>query len=288
MIKLGTCGFSFKDWKGVVYPSSLKDGEALRYYSASLGLGTVEIDVSYYTLLPRKTVETWLSRTPPDFLFSVKLHKDMTGNEKRGDDDAGLPDRELFKRYLFSFEPLLLKGRLISFLAQFGPLFRKSERSMERLRGIRREMGSFPLVVEFRHNSWLLEEAREEVFAFLKENNLLYAIVDLPAVGTLPPFVPRALGPLAYFRLHGRNREWFRAGREERYHYHYNDAELAEFIPSMRAMEEKSLCTLVYFNNCHAGAALRNALRLKDLLDPEGAPQKAVTYVQGTLNLSLR
>jgi uncharacterized protein YecE (DUF72 family) len=287
MVKIGTCGFSFNDWKGTVYPSSLKQGETLRYYSATLGLQTVEIDASYYTLLPRKTAQAWLSKTPADFLFSVKLHKDMTQNEK--DHEGGsLPDRELFKNFLYSFEPLIDDKRLSCFLAQFGPLFSYSGRALERLRFIRREMGTLPVVVEFRHHSWLLEERRQEVFSFLRENNLYYAIVDLPKVRTLPPFVPRASGPLAYFRFHGRNREWFSAGREERYNYHYSDAELMEFIPHIESMAGESRHTLVYFNNCHAGAALRNALRLRDLMEPEGAGRrKTVTYVQGELDLSL-
>jgi uncharacterized protein YecE (DUF72 family) len=282
MIRIGTCGFSFRDWKGTVYPSTLKPGDYLVYYARELGFDTVEIDASYYSLLPKRTVQSWAEKTPSDFLFSVKCHQDLTLNEP-GREALGEPHaKEMARRFLDSFEPLSGTGKLLTFLAQFGPLFSKSGEHMAYLQQLRELLGDSPLVAEFRHRSWLEGDERESTFAFLEKNKLMYATVDLPQVKTLPPFVPHACGDLPYVRLHGRNREWFTAGRDERYNYLYREDELRELMPSFIHFEGKKKLTVVYFNNCHAGAAMKNALKLKKLLNQKSRTKPS--YVQGEFN----
>lgn len=278
MILVGTCGFKFSDWVGPVYPEDLRETEYLSYYSRALNLETVEIDVSYYTLLSPKAVESWVRKTADSFTFAVKCHKGMTLNEVsprtiRSQEFSSLPDRDLFRKFIFSFSPLVQTGRLNAFLAQFGPTFFKSSQSMSYLLAFREMMGDHPLVVEFRHKSWVAPGEEEETFAFLEENRMGFAVVDEPGVRQLMPFVPRATLPdLVYVRLHGRNRAWFGADRARRYDYLYSDEELHELADRIVPMEKGERKVLVYFNNCHAGAAMRNAQTFKELL----AGQRAV------------
>ncbi|MDQ7822724.1 MAG: DUF72 domain-containing protein [Candidatus Eremiobacteraeota bacterium] len=282
---MGTCGFSFKDWKGTVYPQTLKDADILSYYSRSLGFDTVEIDSSYYSFLSRTTVAGWDRKTPPGFLFAVKCHREMTQNEEKDLDSLKFPDLELFRKFLGSFDGLISSGKLLCFLAQFGPLFRKSAKTCDFLAAFREALGSFPLVAEFRHSSWLSPEEKDHTLRLLRDYSLLYAMVDLPHLRSLPPFVPAATGEIAYMRLHGRNRNWFRATREERYDYLYTDEELKEFIPAITCLAGTVKHTMVFFNNCHAGAALRNALKLKDLMGLESPLPAQPMYIQGELPL---
>jgi uncharacterized protein YecE (DUF72 family) len=65
MIRIGTCGFSFRDWKGTAYPANLPGRDMLRYYEKNLGLDTVEIDASFYAIPYAKTVQG-CSRYYPD------------------------------------------------------------------------------------------------------------------------------------------------------------------------------------------------------------------------------
>jgi len=55
MIKVGTSGFSFEDWKGPVYPAGLPDKSMLSYYEKELGFDALEVNFTYYTLPSQKS-----------------------------------------------------------------------------------------------------------------------------------------------------------------------------------------------------------------------------------------
>jgi uncharacterized protein YecE (DUF72 family) len=46
MIRIGTSGFSFKDWKGTIYPENLSSQDTLIYYQRELGFDCVEINAT--------------------------------------------------------------------------------------------------------------------------------------------------------------------------------------------------------------------------------------------------
>jgi hypothetical protein len=57
MIKIGTSGFSFPDWKGTVYPPGLPEREMLPFYEKDLGFHALEVNFTYYTLPSQKSFE---------------------------------------------------------------------------------------------------------------------------------------------------------------------------------------------------------------------------------------
>jgi uncharacterized protein YecE (DUF72 family) len=74
---------------------------------------------------------------------------------------------------------------------------------------------------------------------------------------------------MGYVRLHGRNEEtWWARGRGvgDRYDYLYSEDELREWVAKIQAMSRTATRTFVFFNNCHAGQAARNARLMQDLL----------------------
>ncbi len=77
-ILIGTSGFSFDDWVGVVYPADIKKHEMLPYYEKSLGFKALEVNYTYYSMPSMKTMESFARRTSRDFSFIVKAHKSMT------------------------------------------------------------------------------------------------------------------------------------------------------------------------------------------------------------------
>jgi uncharacterized protein YecE (DUF72 family) len=100
---------------------------------------------------------------------------------------------------------------------------------------------------------------------------MTYVIADEPQLGGLEtvPFVPEVTTEVAYFRLHGRNREnWLKKGVETsmRFDYLYSDEELRGLIPPARMADRKAKATYLMFNNCHGGFAVSNSLRVKELL----------------------
>lgn len=70
-IAIGTCGFSYKDWVGPVYPLGTKSAEMLELYAREFP--TVEIDATYYRVPGIATFESMARRTPEGFRFAAKL-----------------------------------------------------------------------------------------------------------------------------------------------------------------------------------------------------------------------
>jgi uncharacterized protein YecE (DUF72 family) len=132
-------------------------------------------------------------------------------------------------------------------------------------------MQGIPIAAEFRHGSWLTPDIADSVLDFLRKNQLTYITADEPQYGNLAtiPFLPGVTTDIAYFRFHGRNKEnWLKKGIETslRFAYLYSDAELKEFISPIQNMDRMAKTTCVMFNNCYGGFAMKDALRLKELL----------------------
>jgi uncharacterized protein YecE (DUF72 family) len=132
-------------------------------------------------------------------------------------------------------------------------------------------MQDLKMAVEFRHGSWLEPDRVDSVLQFLRKHQLTYIAADEPQYGNLAtiPFLPDVTTDIAYFRFHGRNKEnWLKRGIETslRFAYSYSDDELRDFIPSMQRVDKRAKVTYAMFNNCHGGFAVRNAIRMKELL----------------------
>jgi uncharacterized protein YecE (DUF72 family) len=148
MISVGTCGFSYKDWVGPVYPAGTKPAEMLPLYANMFSV--VEIDSTYYGVPARATVEAWARRTPPGFRFSAKLPGTGTHVPQAA---LGLvhDDVALFRAAL---EPLVAAGKFVCALMQFPNSFRPSDATLEHVRALREALRDIPLVAEFRHREW--------------------------------------------------------------------------------------------------------------------------------------
>ncbi len=70
MIYVGTCGFSYDDWRGTLYPPDLKKGLFLEHYSAEFSV--LELNTTYYRLPDPAFIEKLGRRTPPGFRFFIK------------------------------------------------------------------------------------------------------------------------------------------------------------------------------------------------------------------------
>jgi uncharacterized protein YecE (DUF72 family) len=75
-VRVGTCGWSYKDWSGAFYPQHLKPAEFLSFYSQHYP--GVEVDGTFYRNPSRKMVEGWRNQTPPGFAFSLKVPQKIT------------------------------------------------------------------------------------------------------------------------------------------------------------------------------------------------------------------
>lgn len=252
MIRLGTSGFSYDDWVGPVYPPDLAKREWLAYYAREFD--TLELNVTYYRVPDRRTVQGWVDRTPEGFLFSVKAFRELTHERKKPD----------FAGFLEGLAPLQQSGKLACVLAQFPYSFHPGQQSRVYLKQLRQGLAEIPTVVEFRDRAWV----QEPTFQLLRELGLGFCCVDEPQLEGLMPPVVRATGPLAYVRFHGRNaaKWWDHQQAWERYDYTYTDEELREWLPRLQELEEAVPVVLVYANNHYRGQSLQALRQLRMIL----------------------
>jgi uncharacterized protein YecE (DUF72 family) len=75
-VRVGTCGWSYKEWAGVFYPQGLRPGEYLVYLAQHYPV--VEVDSTFYHSPARKVAEGWRDHTPPGFQFSLRVPQTIT------------------------------------------------------------------------------------------------------------------------------------------------------------------------------------------------------------------
>jgi uncharacterized protein YecE (DUF72 family) len=238
------------------YPTRIKSSEKLNWYARFFDV--VEVNVSYYRLVPPRTYDQWIDATPDSFIFDVKAFRELSHFRE-------LPPSQTFVEFRESYQPLRESGRLGGVLFQFPPRFGNTQSSRAYLQRVAAMMEGDQTIVEFRNYTWLSPERASETFALLSELNLSYAIADEPQIpnDTVPP-LPAVTNPnLAYVRLHGRNAEgWYRGDGGSRYDYDYSDAELFEWVGVIDDLTAQARVVHVMFNNNARGAGTRNALEL--------------------------
>jgi uncharacterized protein YecE (DUF72 family) len=255
MIRIGTSGFSYKDWVGPVYPQKMPGKDWLAFYATMFS--TVELNVTFYRLPSARNIEAWLRKTSDDFRFAVKAFRGLT--HEREDPD--------FNAFSNSIRPLAQAGRLGCILAQFPNSFHPVPENREYLKRMSAELKDFPLVAEFRHVAW----AKPETLEMLRGLSMGYCCVDEPQLRGLMPPTAVATSPVGYIRFHGRNAaHWYEhKDPAERYDYEYQAEELEDWIPMIRQVDDDAEETYVYFNNHPHGHGVAGARVLGRLLNIE-------------------
>ena len=265
-IVIGTSGYSFADWVGPFYPSGTKPGDFLSYYARSFD--AVEVNASHYRVPDAAMFERMVRKTPDGFRFVVKLYQGMTHEQSL--------EPALYREFLAALAPLKQAGRYDGLLAQFPWGFKRTDANRQHLAAMRERLGAEPLFVEFRHDSWLTPELEPS----LREHHIGYCAVDEPGLPGLLPPVTMVTAEDAYVRFHGRNAEtWWGRGAEggrgqpgDRYDYDYKADELKEWVKKVAELAEQARRTYLFFNNCHAGQAARNAKLMQELLRQQNLP----------------
>ena len=238
-IHVGTSGWSYRHWEGVLYPPGLAPRERLGLYTRAFG--TVEVNSSFYRWPRAASFARWARGSPEGFVWTVKAPRGMTHSAR-----LYAPERR-FGEVCRGLERLGHKRGVL--LVQLPPGL---EADLPRLgyflslvpEGLR-------VAVEFRHPSW----HREEVFRLLEERRTAYCVMS----GARLPCVLRATAPFVYVRLHGPDHQHLYAGS-------YTEEDLRWWADRIREWAGAGRQVFAYFNNDGGGNAVRNAARLKGLL----------------------
>jgi uncharacterized protein YecE (DUF72 family) len=235
-ILVGTSGWQYADWRGVLYPEGVPQRRWLETYARTFP--TVENNNAFYRLPARETFEAWRERVPAGFVMAVKASRYLT-HIKRLDEPE-----EPVARLMAAAAGL---GEVLGpILLQLPPTLRADHARLERC------LAAFPdhtrLAVEFRHDSWWTDETRRILQA--RRAALCWADrLNRP----LNPFWRTA--DWGYVRLHEG-----RASPGPAY------GETALRTWARRVREAGWRDAYVYFNNDPGGAAVRNAVRFARLL----------------------
>jgi uncharacterized protein YecE (DUF72 family) len=238
-VRIGTSGWSYDHWAGVLYPAKLPPARRLRYYTEEFD--TVELNASFYRWPKETTFSAWRQQLPDRFAMSVKAHRGLTHYRRLKDPEPWI------ERLGRCWQ--LLDGRRGAVLVQLHPA---QSRDDGRLDGFLAAVPrSVRLAIELRHPSW----DDPAVYALLEKHRTAYVVTS----GAGMRCVPRATSDLVYVRMHGPASDDLYAGS-------YSDDDLRLWAERITDWHSENRDVLLYFNNDLNGNAVRNARVLRSML----------------------
>ncbi|MGY1814481.1 DUF72 domain-containing protein [Blastococcus sp. SYSU D00820] len=235
-VHVGTSGWSYDHWDGVLYPPGTPSRDRLAHYVRRFG--TVELNASFYRWPRTATFAGWRSRLPPGFQLSVKAPRGLTHAKRLYAPEAWV------ERMTAAWHELGDKRAVL--LLQLHPAHARDDARLEYLLRLLPEW--MRVAVEFRHPSW----HTDEVFALLERHGAAYCVMS----GAGLPCVLRATAPFVYLRMHGPDERHLYAGS-------YPDADLRWWADRIGEWRGQGRDVYAYFNNDGHGHAVRNAETLR-------------------------
>jgi uncharacterized protein YecE (DUF72 family) len=244
---VGTSGWQYRDWRGVLYPTGLPQRLWLERYGESFD--TVENNNAFYRLPTYDTFAAWRGRTPAGFVMAVKASRFLTHVKRLKDPE------EPVRRLLGVADGL--GGKLGPVLLQLPPTLHSDPQLLARC------LRCFParvrVAVEPRHPSWWNSEVRD----VLERRGAALCWADRLGRPLTPLWRTAEWG---YVRFHeGAAHPW----------PSYGDQALRGWVQRISETWSGDRDAYAYFNNDPGGAAVRNAVRFAELAQASG---RAVTH----------
>jgi uncharacterized protein YecE (DUF72 family) len=236
---VGCSGWNYAHWRERVYPKGLPPKRWLEHYTALFD--TVEVNSTFYRLPKAPAVRGWVEQSPPEFLFAVKMSRYLTHIRRLGGLETGIP---LFYERI---EPLVRSPKLGPVLWQLPPTYKRDD---ERLAATLAKLPEGRHAFELRHPTWYVEE----VYELLRARGVALVIPDSPKY----PFRELELTTdWTFVRFHHGAR-----GRNG----NYSETEIAEWAERIDGWRADGIDVYAYYNNDWEGYAVKNGLRLRELL----------------------
>jgi uncharacterized protein YecE (DUF72 family) len=240
---IGTSGWVYRSWGSHFYR-----GKPARAWlaHASRVFDSLEINGSFYRQVTPETFGRWRDETPPDFRFSLKGHRFITHHKRLRDAAASIVRLR---------DPARALGDKLAVALWQLPAHLRAD--VARLDAFLADLRLWPEVrhsIELRHRSWFTDEVAERLAAA----RVAVCLGDAPDF----PMWRAITTDFVYVRLHGHTRKYASS---------YSAASLRRWAADVGDWLERGLDSYLYFDNDAEGAAIRNALRLHELLGAQGA-----------------
>jgi uncharacterized protein YecE (DUF72 family) len=235
---IGTSGWNYGDWKDDFY-AGVPRKRWLAHYAQHFD--AVEVNATFYHEARRSTFELWRESTPANFRFAIKGHRYITHVER-----LNAPAKSIERQREGAS---MLGDKLAAVLWQL-PASLKCD--LARLRRFAATLDSWREVrhaIEFRDESWFVEDIAE----VMRESNLSVCQSDAADW----PMWDAVTADTVYIRLHGHTIT---------YASNYSDNSLRSWLRRAKKWLDEGRDVHVYFDNTAAGAAVRNALRMAELM----------------------
>jgi uncharacterized protein YecE (DUF72 family) len=231
VIRIGTSGYLYKHWRGVLYPPRLPAREWLPFFARFFD--TVELNTTFYRLPAPVSAARWREIVPAGFLFAVKGSRYLTHMKRL------LDPREGLRRFYVPVSRL--EEKLGPTLWQLPPNLKPDH---ERLHRFLTRVPSGRHAVEFRDAAWY----SDDTCAVLDAHGAAFCEHD-----NVPRRPPHLTGGWRYLRFHGTT---------GRYSGRYGPDALRPWAEELLSTERAGLDAYVYFNNDLGGHAVHDALTL--------------------------
>jgi uncharacterized protein YecE (DUF72 family) len=239
MAHVGTSGWSYDHWEGLLYPEGFDSLRRLHAYAAAFS--TTELHVEHHHWPRHGSFAAWRQDTPEGFALSL-----VAGSGPA--DGGGLSAPEAWAAHVAAAWADLGPRRGMV-LAHLHPALQRDDARLEAF------LSALPddvsVAVEMRDASW----HTDGVFDLLERHGAAYCVMD----GAGLPTVLRTTAERVYLRLHGPDHGAHAAGS-------YYDDDLRAWADRVRAWEDDGHEVFAYFGNDVDGHAVRNAGRLVELL----------------------
>lgn len=244
----------------------MKSAEYLRYYSSRFD--TVEVDSTFYHCPTIDVVNNWKLKTPPGFVFSLKIPQSITHQkilvdcEKEFEEFVGTVQvlDEKLGPMVFQF-PYFNKDVFntpVQFLDRLRPFFKRLPRG-----------SGYKFAVEIRNKWWLTKRFTD----LLKENKVALVLQDhslMPSAERVFSTIDPLTADFVYIRLLG-DRKTIEA-KTTVWNQVVEDrtASMTSWVDVCQMVQRRGVPQYVYFNNHYEGFAVASVERFRRLCAANG------------------
>ncbi|HEX3089549.1 MAG TPA: DUF72 domain-containing protein [Ilumatobacteraceae bacterium] len=238
-LRVGCSGWSYRDWRGPVYPTELPQRLWFDHYQQIFD--TVELNSTFYRLPTPQAADRWAAAARPGFVYALKLGAFGSHRKKLADAATWLPNH--------LDRACRLGEHLGPTLVQLPPRWKRNAARLDEF--LDAVPSSMRWAVELRESSWL----HDDVFEVLRRHGAALTLHDLLADH---PF--ELTTDWTYVRFHGPD------ALNDRYHGSYGEARLRSWADRLGPLLDDGVDVYGYFNNDWYGHAVNDALLLRDQL----------------------